>query len=208
MIDHDVTGAGIEGHHPAAVRMRQLAVGYTADIEGQNGADVAKGHVVQILHQRCAGSAQRMIHRSEMGHDMRVTLRRHDGGLADLKAAAIWPVEPARDQVLAVIIVAQQVMNRRLLINGLAVEADHLDVTRPQVVLAHEGAGRLGVNGAGEIVEPGQFKQADLVLERFENHVGHGVRPLIGITANEFGSCGIAIGARLDLDQHHIDPVK
>ena len=99
-------------------------------------------------------------------------------------------------------------MDRGLLINGLAIEADHLDITRLQVVLAHEGAGRLRVNGAGEIVEPGQFKQADLVLEGFENHLGHGVRPLIGIAANEFGSRGIAIGARIDLDQHHIDSVK
>src|SRR5690242_3767579 len=69
VVDHDVAGTGVEGHHLAAVSVGELAIGNPPNVEGENRANVAERDIIEILHQRCTGATKGMVHGAELGDD-------------------------------------------------------------------------------------------------------------------------------------------
>lgn len=138
MVHHDVARTRIERHHLAAVSMRQLAICNAANVKREDGANVAKRDKVEVLHERCPGSSQRVVHGPELGNRGCFAGFRNNGRFTYLQSAAIGAVQPPRNQILAHIIIAQPGVNGWLLINCLAVKTDNLNFTRLNTRLAHE----------------------------------------------------------------------
>src|ERR1700756_1408611 len=49
VVQHDIARPRIEGHHFRSIFVSKLAVGDAADIQGENGTNVAEGDIIEIL---------------------------------------------------------------------------------------------------------------------------------------------------------------
>ena len=96
IIDQCIARASIKSHHLGSISMGQMAIGNSTNVQSENGANVAEGHIIEILHERCAGAAQRMLHGAEVGDDMGLAGFRDNRRFADLQAAGEGAVQPAR----------------------------------------------------------------------------------------------------------------
>lgn len=208
MVEHDVARAGVEGHHPAPVGVGELAIGDAADVQGENGADFAEGDEIEELHERRARSAERVFYGAELRHDRRVADRRDDRGFGDLQPARVGSVEPAADDVFVVGEELHALLIRGLLIDRLAVEADHGQILRRDAGLAHQRTRRFGIERSGDIVQPAEFEDRKLVFERGEHLVGDLLRPGDRLARDEARPLQQAVFADGDIHQHDVDAVE
>jgi hypothetical protein len=174
----------------------------------KNGADVAERYEIQELHQGSARSAEGMLDGPELRYDSGVARCRDDRRLGDLQPTGIGAVEPPANEVLVVRELHHSRLIGGLLVNCLPIETYHRQILRRGVGFAHERARGLHVLRPDDIVEPTQFEDRQLILERGEHPVGNFWRPTNRLAGYKAWALQQAVMSDLDVDQHRVDAVE
>src|SRR5687768_4925069 len=155
MVDHDIARAGIKGHHLASVFIGELEVSDAAYIKGHGRAVVAKCDEVEVLHQWRSRASEGMVERSELRDGVDVGQSRNDTRLGDEEAARIPAFHPLVDEAYAAAEnkVFLLLPIRWLLINGLPVVANDINVSRGDASLGQQRVGGFRVESTGGVVK-------------------------------------------------------
>ena len=211
IVAHDVARAGIEAEHLAAIRERDVQVCNAADVERHGRTRLlAEQDEVQIGHQRRRRAAPCVVSRTEVRHRVDIGQVRDDRRVTHLCTGGVFAGKPAADPVRLFLRrhFRDRCVVRLLLINGLCIQTEHLDLRRLQPVLLHKACGRLGKHRAAQIIQSVQANHVNLVFKRVAHNGRNRLRPVVGCAPQEFRSLWKTVRVQFRFGKDDVDAVE